>query len=193
MVLASDLAKGMVVRVEGEVYRVLEVESKAAIAKLGGVVKAELSNLRTGNLWEARFRPQERVEDLAVERYFMEFLFRDGDTCTFMNPNSYEQVEVPSQMLGPAVNFLQSGDTVPVEFFEGQPISALVPDILEARVADTTPPTHSQQDSAWKEATLENGVVIRVPLFIAPGENVRVEVRTGRYVERGHTDRKRIA
>lgn len=193
MVLASDLAKGMVVRVEGEVYRVLEVESKAAIAKLGGVVKAELSNLRTGNLWEARFRPQERVEDLAVERYFMEFLFRDGDTCTFMNSNSYEQVEVPSQMLGPAVNFLQSGDTVPVEFFEGQPISALVPDILEARVADTTPPTHSQQDSAWKEATLENGVVIRVPLFIAPGENVRVEVRTGRYVERGHTDRKRIA
>lgn len=193
MVLASDLAKGMVVRVEGEVYRVLEVESKAAIAKLGGVVKAELSNLRTGNLWEARFRPQERVEDLAVERYFMEFLFRDGDTCTFMNPNSYEQVEVPSQMLGPAANFLQSGDTVPVEFFEGQPISALVPDILEARVADTTPPTHSQQDSAWKEATLENGVVIRVPLFIAPGENVRVEVRTGRYVERGHTDRKRIA
>lgn len=193
MVLASDLAKGMVVRVEGEVYRVLEVESKAAIAKLGGVVKAELSNLRTGNLWEARFRPQERVEDLAVERYFMEFLFRDGDTFTFMNSNSYEQVEVPSQMLGPAVNFLQSGDTVPVEFFEGQPISALVPDILEARVADTTPPTHSQQDSAWKEATLENGVVIRVPLFIAPGENVRVEVRTGRYVERGHTDRKRIA
>lgn len=193
MVFASDLAKGMVVRVEGEVYRVLEVESKAAIAKLGGVVKAELSNLRTGNLWEARFRPQERVEDLAVERYFMEFLFRDGDTCTFMNPNSYEQVEIPSQMLGPAVNFLQSGDTVPVEFFEGQPISALVPDILEARVADTTPPTHSQQDSAWKEATLENGVVIRVPLFIAPGENVRVEVRTGRYVERGHTDRKRIA
>ena len=193
MVLASDLAKGMVVRVQGEVYRVLEVESKAAIAKLGGVVKAELSNLRTGNLWEARFRPQERLEDLAVERYLMEFLFRDGDTCTFMNPNSYEQVEVPSQMLGPAVNFLQSGDTVPVEFFGGQPISALVPDILEARVADTTPPTHSQQDSAWKEATLENGVVIRVPLFIAPGENVRVEVRTGRYVERGHTDRKRIA
>jgi elongation factor P len=193
MVLASDLAKGMVVRVEGEVYRVLEVESKAAIAKLGGVVKAELSNLRTGNLWEARFRPQERLEDLAVERYLMEFLYLDGDSCTFMNPNSYEQVEVPSTMLGPAASFLQSGDFVPVEFFEGQPICALVPDILEARVADTTPPAHSQQDSAWKEARLENGMVIRVPLFIAPGERVRVEVRTGRYVERGHTDRKRIA
>ncbi len=193
MVLASDLVKGMAIRVEGEIYRVLEVESKAAIAKLGGVVKAELSNLRTGNLWEARFRPQERLEDLAVERYLMEFLFLDGDTCTFMNPNTYEQVEVPAAMLGPAATFLQSGDTVPVEFFEGRPISALVPDILEARVVDTTPPAHSQQDSAWKEARLENGSVIRVPLFIAPGEHVRVDVRTGRYVERGHTDRKRIA
>jgi elongation factor P len=193
MVLASELTRGMIVRVENEIYRVLEVESKAAIAKLGGVVKAELSNVRTGNLWEARFRPQERLEDLPVERYLMEFLFRDGDACTFMNPNTYEQVEVPSTMLGPAADFLQSGDSVPVEFFEGQPISALVPDILEARVADTTPPAHSQQDSAWKEARLENGIVIRVPLFIAPGEHVRVEVRTGRYVERGHTDRKRIA
>jgi elongation factor P len=193
MVLASDLVKGMVIRVEGEIYRVLEAESKAAIAKLGGVVKAELSNVRTGNLWEARFRPQERLEDLAVERYLMEFLFRDGDTSTFMNPNTYEQVEVPDTLLGPAAGFLQSGDSVPVEFFEGQPISALVPDILEARVAATTPPTHSQQDSAWKEARLENGIVIRVPLFIAPGEHVRVDVRTGRYVERGHTDRKRIA
>ncbi len=193
MVLASELTRGMVIRVEGEIYRVLEVESKAAIAKLGGVVKAELSNVRTGNLWEARFRPQERLDDLPVERYLMEFLFRDGDTCTFMNPNTYEQVEIAGAMLGPAADFLQSGDSVPVEFFQGQPISALVPDILEARVADTTPPAHSQQDSAWKEARLENGLVIRVPLFIAPGEHVRVEVRTGRYVERGHTDRKRIA
>jgi elongation factor P len=193
MVLASELTRGMIVRVENEIYRGLEVESKAAIAKLGGVVKAELSNVRTGNLWEARFRPQERLEDLPVERYLMEFLFRDGDACTFMNPNTYEQVEVPATMLGPAADFLQSGDSVPVEFYEGQPISALVPDILEARVADTTPPAHSQQDSAWKEARLENGIVIRVPLFIAPGEHVRVEVRTGRYVERGHTDRKRIA
>ncbi len=193
MVLASELLKGMIIRVEGEIYRVLEAESKAAIAKLGGVVKAELSNVRTGNLWEARFRPQERLEDLPVERYLMEFLFRDGDTSTFMNSITYEQVEVLNALLGPAADFLQSGDTVPIEFFQGQPISALVPDILEAKITDTTPPAHSQQDSAWKEARLENGIVIRVPLFIGPGEHVRVDVRTGRYVERGHTERKRVA
>ena len=183
----------MVIRVEGQVYRVLEVESKAAIAKLGGVVKAELSNLKTGNVRGARFRPQERLENLPVERTMMEFLFRGGDTCTFMNPETYEQTEVSCEILGPAAAFLQSGFSLPVEFFEAQPISAVVPDILEARVVDTVPPAHSQQDSAWKEATLDNGVVIRVPLFIAPGDTVRVEVRTGRYVERGHTERKRTA
>ncbi len=193
MILATELTKGMVVRVEGEVYRVLEVESKAAVAKLGGMVKAELSHLRTGNLREARFRPQEHLEDFPVERINMEFLFRDGDTCTFMNPNTYEQIEVPGEIIGPAARFLESGAALPLEFFDGRPISAAVPDIMEARVVDTAPPSHSQQDSAWKEATLENGDVIRVPLFIGPGEHVRVDVRTGRYVERGHSERKRTA
>jgi len=193
MVLASELKPGMVVRVEEQVYRVLEVESRAAIAKLGGMVKAELSNVRTGRLWEARFRPQERLEKLQVERHIMEFLYRAGDTCTFMNPRTYEQVEVPCEILGPAERFLKSGTEVPLDFFEGKPISAVLPDIVEARVVQTTPPAHSQQDSAWKEATLENGFVIRVPLFIGPGENVRVELRTGRYLERVHAERKRTA
>ena len=193
MLTASELHTGMVVRVEGQVYRVLDVESKAAAAKLSGVVKAELSNVKTGRLSEVRFRPQERLEELQVERRNMEFLFREGAACTFMDPNSYEQVEVPSEMLGAAINFLQSGAEVPLEFFEGKPISALLSDIVEACVFRTAPPTHSPQDSAWKEATLENGLSIRVPLFIAPGEWVRVDLRTGRYLERTHTDRKRIA
>jgi elongation factor P len=193
MVLASELKPGLVVRVEGQIYRVLEVETKHAVAKLGGVVKAELSNVKTARLWEARFRPQERLEDLQVERRIMEFLYRAGDACTFMDPRTFEQVEVPCEILGSAETFLQSGTAVPFDFFEGKPLSAALPDIVEARVVQTTPPSHSQQDSAWKEATLENGLVIRVPLFIASGEYVRVELRTGRYLERVRSERKRIA
>lgn len=193
MATASELAEGMVIRAEGQIYRVLKVESKAAAAKLGGVVKAELSNVATGRVWEARFRPQEHVEELQVERRNMEFLFREAETTTFMDPETFEQIEVPDELLGIAVNFLRSGTTVPLEFFEGKPISAVLPDIVEARVVRTAPPAHSQQDSAWKEATLENGTPIRVPLFIAPEEWVRVDLRTGRYVERVHSDRKRIA
>lgn len=193
MVNALELARGMFIRVEGQIYRVLSVESKAAAAKLGGVVKAELSNVLTGRLWEARFRPHERLEELTVERRNLEFLFREGDICTFMDPNSFEQVEVPSVMVGPAANFLQSGRPVPIEFFDGKPISAELADIVEARVVRTAPPTHAPQDTAWKEATLENGISVRVPLFIAQDERIRVDLKTGRYVERAHGDRKRAA
>lgn len=193
MVLASELKQGTVVRVEGEVYRVLEVEAKAAAAKLGGVIKAKLSNVKTHRMWEARFRPQERLEELQVERHIMEFLFRAGDICTFMDPNTFEQIEVSCEILGPAEKFLQPGTAIPLEFFEGEPISAALPDIVDAQVIRTAPPAHSQQDSAWKAATLENGVSIRVPLFIAPGEWVRVDLRTSRYLERVHGDRKRVA
>jgi len=193
MLAASELKAGMVIRMEGQIYRVVELESRAGTAKLGGVVKAKLSNVRSGRMWEPHLRPLERVEELHVERQLMEFLFRQGDTCTFMNPNTYEQIEVSGETLGPAEQFLQPGMQVPVEFFEGVPISAVLPDIMEARVVDTPPATRSQQDSAWKEARLDNGLVIRVPLFIAPGESVRVDVRTGHYVERAHSERRRTA
>ena len=193
MVTASELNQGMVIRFEGEVYRILKVENKAAAAKLGGVVKTELAHVCSGRLREERFRPQERLEDLPVERRNMEFLFRHGDACTFMDPTTFEQSEVSNEILGSAANFLQSGAIVPLEFFEGNPISAVLPDIMEARVAQTAPPSHSQQDSAWKEATLDNGISIRVPLFIAPEEWVRVDLRTGRYIERAHSERKRTA
>lgn len=193
MISATELAQGMVVRVEDQIYRVLKVEAKAAAAKLGGVVKAELSNVNTGRLREVRFRPQERLEDLEITRRNMEFLFRDADNFTFMDPNSFEQIEVPSAIVGSAADFLQSGAAVPVEFFEDKPISAVLPEIVQARVVRTAPPSHSPQDSAWKEATLENGVAIRVPLFIAQHEKVRVDLRTRRYVERVHDGQKRVA
>ena len=193
MVIASELKKGMFIRIEGQIYEVLEAESKAGAAKLSGVVKTKLRNVTSGRMWEPHFRPDERLEDLELEQKTLEFLFSDADSCTFMNPESFEQIEVPRAILGMAEQFLQSGMQLPVQFFEGRPISAVFPDIVEACVASTTPPAHSQQDSTWKEATLENGLHIRVPLFIAPGEIVRVEVQTGRYVERAKSERKRSA
>jgi len=193
MAIASELKTGMVIRIEGEIYRVLDVESKAGAAKLGGVVRVKLSNVRSGRIWEPHLRPLERIEELPVERQMMEFLFREGNLCTFMNPNTYEQIEIPREILGPAAEFLGAGMEVPVEFSGGNLIRVVVPDVMEARIAQTAPPARSQQDSAWKEATLDNGVVIHVPLFVGSGDRVRVDLRTGRYVERSHAERKRVA
>ncbi len=184
MVIASQLREGMALRIQGQVYKVLEAESKAGGGQLGGVVKSKLRNVISGRLWEPHFRPDERLEDLELERQMMEFLYSDAAACTFMNANSYEQVEVPRAVLGPGADFLQPGMTVPVEFFAGQPISVVLPEVAEARVADTSPPMHSGQDSTWKEATLDNGFVIQVPLFVATGEIVRVDIRSGKYLER---------
>jgi len=193
MILASDMHAGMVIRAEQQIYKVTEVESKAGAAKMGGVVKTKLINVRSGRMWERHFRPQEKLEVLELERRTMEFLFADADNCTFMRPDTFEQIDIPAAIVGDGRIFLQSGMQVPIEFFEGEPISVAFPDVAEERVVNTAMPSHSQQDSAWKEATLENGCSLRVPLFIAPGEMVRVDIKTGRYVERAHTDRRRIA
>ena len=193
MVIASELREGTVIRIEGQIYKVLEVESKAGAAKMGGVVKTKLINVRSNRMWEPHFRPQERLEELQLDRRMMEFLYVDGDNCTFMYPDTFEQVEVPGAILGVARIFLQPGMELPVEFFEGEPISVVFPQVAEARVSSTASPSHGQQDTAWKEAILENGLAVHVPLFIAPGENIRVDTRTGRYVERARAERKRSA
>lgn len=113
---------------------------QAGATKLGGVVKAKLSNVRGGRMWEPHFRPQERLEDLELERHNMEFLFGEGDTCTFMRPDTFEQAEVPNPVLGLAARFLQPGMELPVEFFDGHPITVVFSDVAEARVVDTAPP-----------------------------------------------------
>ena len=193
MVIASELKSGVVLRIGAEIYRVLEAEFKAGAAKLSGVVKVKLENVITGSLWERTFRPQERLEDVQLEQRSMEFLFSDADNCTLMNPETGEQIEVPRAMLGAADTFLQSGAFVQLRSLDGRAISALLPAMVEARIVRTAPAVHAHQDSAWKEAALENGFRIRVPLFIAPDDVVRVDVRTGRYVERVHVEHKKIA
>ena len=193
MVIASELRPGMIVRIEGQVHKILEVEAKAGAAKMSGVVKAKLINVKTGRMWEPHFRPQEKLDEAELERHIMEFLFSDSETCTFMRGDTFEQISVPVAMLGVAKDFLQPGMDVPIEFSEGEPVGVHLPDSAEVLVATTATPSHAAGDSAWKEAVLENGVRTRVPLFIGSGDMVRVEMKTGRYIERGHMDRKRSA
>jgi len=193
MVIASELRPGMVIRFEGQAYKVLDVESKAGAAKMGGVVKVKLSNVVSGRELEHHFRPQEKLDESELDRQNMEFLYSDEGSSTFMNPVSFEQVEIPSEMLGSAEPFLQPGMAVPVEFFEGKPVNVVLPQFVEIKVATTAPPIHAQQDSAWKEATLENGVEIKVPLFIGPDEIVRVDLKTGRYMDRVRAEKKKGA
>jgi elongation factor P len=114
----------------------------------------------------------------------MDFLYTDAGQCYFMNPDTYEQVAVAEAVIGPAAQFLLPEMRLAVEFIEGQPMSVIFPDVIDIRVADTAPAAHSQQDSTWKTAVLENGVEIMVPQFIKVDDYIRIDLTTMKYMER---------
>ena len=139
MITASQLRQGMVVRHEGQTYRVLVADYHPGQGKMGGATHTRLKNLDTGTTWEHSFRSDLKLEDLPVERQPMEFLYSDADGCCFMHAESYEQFTIPAAAMGEHARFLKEGMELPVEFVDGAPISVLFPDMLEVRIAETTP------------------------------------------------------
>ncbi len=192
MVNASDLRAGMVIEVDGLPFKVIEAAFHVGQGKMPGSVHAKLRDVLKGTTKELRFRPEERVEETALERQGMEFLYSDADSATFMNPQTFEQVSIPLEIIGPGHSFLKTEMTVPVEFYNGQPVSIVLPETVEFTVRTTASPIHQQQDSTYKSAMLENGMEVMVPQFIAPGEMVRIDVATGKYVERMRKETKRF-
>ncbi len=184
MITASQLRAGMVIRHEGQTYKVLIADYHPGQGKMGGAAHTRLKNLGTGTTWEHSFRSDLKLEDLPVEKHPMEFLYRDADGCCFMHPENYEQFTIPAATIGDHARFLKEGMQVPVEFVDGAPISVQFPEMLEVRIADTTPPVHQQQDSNRKPARLDNGVEIMVPQFIKAGDVIRLEMATLKYMDR---------
>lgn len=191
MILASELKTGVVLFLEGELYKVLSSEHHVGGGKMGGVTHAKLKNLQMGTLWERRFRPDEKLENVSLDRVTLEYLYQDGDDFYFMNPETFEQMPVSKHVIGAVERFLQPEMRIPVEFFEGRPVNIVFPPTVDLRVATTAQPIHTQQDNTLKPATLENRMEILVPQFIKPGETVRVEVETGKYRERIRRDEKK--
>ena len=192
MVNASELRAGMAIKIDDEPFSVIEAEYHIGQGKMPGSVHTRLRDMLKGTIKELRFRPEERLEETALEKQEMEFLYSDADSATFMNPQSFEQVTIPLETIGPGHTFLKTEMTVPVEFYNGRPVSVLMPQTVELAIETTAPPIHQQQDNTYKSATLENGMEIMIPQFIAPGEAVRIEVATGKYVDRVRRDSKRF-
>lgn len=185
MLTASELRPGLAVRVDRTLYRIVEATYHGGQGKMGGVLHAKLRNLETGTMREWRFRADEAVEEITPERQNLQFLYGDDRHCYFMHPDTFEQVAVDQARIGRAARFLTEEMVLPVEFVEGQPIGVIFPEIVEARIAETAAPVHAQGGtSVWKDATLENGLTLLVPQFIAAGETIRVDVQRCTYVER---------
>ena len=127
MVNASDLRAGMVIKIDDEPCRVMEAVYHIGQGKMPGSVHAKLRDVLKGTTKELRFRPEERLEETALEKQEMEFLYSDADSATFMNPQSFEQVAIPLETVGPGHAFLKTEMVVPVEFYGGRPVSVVLP------------------------------------------------------------------
>ncbi len=184
MVLASQLRAGMAIRFEGHEYKVIAADYHPGQGKMGGTTHTRLRNLQTGTFWEHSFRSELKLEQLPLEKKTLEFLYGDERQCCFMDPESFEQTEVPAAILGEQTKFLEAGMRLPVEMLDGRPVSVVFPDVLDVRIADTAPPSHQQQMSAFKPAKLENGVEVMVPLFVKTGDVIRLDVASMRYMDR---------
>ena len=187
VIAASQVRVGMAIRYENQPYRVLVADYHPGQGRMGGVNHVRLRNLATGTLWEHSLRADLKIEELAIERRSLEFLYTDGGQCYFMDPHTFDQVEIPTALIGEPARFLEPGMSVPVEFMEGRPVTAVLPGAVDVVIADTAPALHGQQDSNWKPARLANGVEIMVPPFIGRGDSVRLNLAELKYMDRAKT------
>ena len=180
----ADFRNGMVIRYNGELYTVVEFHHVSP-GNWRAFVRVRLKNVKSGRVLEQRFRAGEEIEEVRVEHQNWQFLYIDGDDYVFMNTETFDQQPVPKEMLGDAVQFLKEGDVVEL-LVDGENIVAVeVPNFLGLKVESAEPGVRGDTaTNVTKPAILETGVVINVPLFVNPGDKIRVDTRTGQYVER---------
>lgn len=184
MISAANLRAGITLRLENRLWRVVSAEYHTGSGKMGGLVHTKLRRLDTGTLVDRKFRPDERLEDITIERRPLEYLYSDKDGFTFMDPESYDQVIIPPFMVKPYEPFLESNMRITVEFCDGEAVNLIFPEFVELTVISTPPPLSTLQDEVFKTATLSNNMEVQVPQFIKEGDVVKIEVATGKYIER---------
>jgi elongation factor P len=185
MATISDLSRGNFVRYNGEILQVEELQHRTP-GNLRAFYQVKMRNIRNGKIAENRFRPGDEVELLRVETKEYQYLYPDGESLVCMDNETFDQIYLDKSLLGDSVKFIKEGVTILIAFENGTtPITAEAPSNVVMAIHYTEPGV--QGDTATrtlKAATLENGTEIRVPLFINTGDNVKVDTRTGNYLER---------
>lgn len=186
---AAEIEPGNIVVVAGETWKVLDVRRPSSGAR-DGRVRATLRNLRTGATDGRRFRATDHVRLAAVEERDLQYLYAEGGLHHFMDVRSFEQAAVDADLLGDALRFVRLSDTVRMQVLDGRPVGVVLPGTVDLTVTETLPAADDESGDedagadVFKDATLETGLTIRVPLFVEMDERVRVDTRTGRFVER---------
>jgi elongation factor P len=184
MPAANDLRKGMAILYNGEVAVVLDTQHRTP-GNLRAFVQATLRSIRTGKSSDVRFSSTEKVEVVPMVTRRMEFSYKDGEDFVFSDPETFETVTLSPELVGDAKNYLVENAPVTVTFVEEKAVSIELPASVALAVSDA--PEGIRGDSAnnvQKTVTLETGITVQAPLFIKTGERIKVDTRTGKYMER---------
>lgn len=181
---ATRLKKGMLVKMEQDLFRVLELQHVTP-GNLRGFVRVKLRNIRSGTLSDQKLRSEDSIERATLDEREMQYLYHDGDDYYFMDTSSYEQIHINSEALGESVNYLKGEMTINVEFYGSEPVGIELPQTVDLKVVETVPGIKGATASNQiKPATLETGLVVQVPPFINTGDMIRVNTETGEYLAR---------
>jgi elongation factor P len=183
-VSTNDLKNGMTLELDGTLFQVIEFQHVKP-GKGGAFVRTKLRNVRTGAVVERTFNAGVKVGLAIVERKEMQYLYRDGDTFVFMDTETYEQVPVSAEVVADLSRYLSEGSIATVAQHQSNPIAVELPASVVLRVTQTQGAVRGDtRTNVTKPATLETGSVVQVPLFVEEGERIKVDTRTGQYIER---------
>lgn len=180
----TNLKKGTLFQWEGEPYRVVEYSQKV-MGRGGSIVNVRIKSLIDGKVLEKTFKGNEQLESADVTNQNVQYLYNDGNNFFFMNGDTFEQFEVPSDLVGDNVGYMKEGDSVQLQFFDGKPINVELPKNVPLLVTYTENAVKGDTTSSiQKDATLETGITIKVPAFIKQGDVISVDTSNGAYRER---------
>jgi len=184
MIQATQLKRGMVIKHDNDLYRVVETQHKTP-GNLRGMVQAKIRHLKSGSINEHRFRSVDMVERAILDETEMEYLYSEGDMHHFMNNETYEQIGLSGEVLGDAAQYLIPNLKLKIEMYEGRPVGIELPLTVEMKVVETEPAIKGASVSnVGKPARMESGLVVSVPPFISEGDVIRIDTATGSYIER---------
>lgn len=184
MISTNEFHTGITIELEGDIYNVLEFQHVKP-GKGAAFVRSKLKNLRTGSIVDRTFRAGEKIARAHLERKEMEFLYRDDDLFHMMDMESYDQIALTAEQIGQGVKYLKENDRLNVLMHGEEVVGVDVPLTVILKVAEAEPGIKGDTASgATKHATLETGLVVQVPLFVNSGDSIKVDTRTGAYVER---------
>lgn len=181
MIIVNDLKPGITFEQEGNIFTTLEVShNKTAMRQM--IVKVKVKNLRTGVINEISFTGGDKVETAHVDKKEMQYLYDDGENLVFMDNSSYEQIEISKDRLQWEMQFMKENDTVTISMYETEILGVILPDKVELKIVECEPAVKGDTaTSATKNAKVETGLDIRVPLFIQNGEMVVISTADGKY------------